>query len=910
MYVNNLRNLPFTASSILRKLENVKRKIIKCKWSIVFNETCLNENILPNYTNIRYHDPAVEYTSSALTYRKSLVRRELEEKKNLLIDLENHEKLHHEEFTNYDYDESIVTKPTIITLLNEVIDSANNVQKIKTLKKLNELYHGQVMLKDQINSFINLSRYTLTSVEEQFLNLGLNFHIQGKYDKLHKQTEMEILYNNIIKLQENGKVTIKQGFPEQLAAESNKHRNTFHRSIITPQLRTAAQELRNNQNIVIRKADKSNLYVILDKEDYLTKIDNILSDGSKFKRIEKDSTNSLKKRANDLIQVLNADQSGFKLNKIVGDYSPGYMYGTVKIHKANNPLRPIISQCPTPTYQLAKDLNNIITPFMPTNYSLRSTNDFIDILQTTRPQGIIASLDVESLFTNVPIDSTINIILQHVYNHPTIKPPKIPSTILKQLLELCTKQSPFRCPRGKYYLQVEGVAMGSPLGPTFANFYMGHLEQSTFQDITKPNIYARYVDDIFIDIENEEKLLELKQIFENKSVLKFTYELHTQNKLPFLDVLVTSTQNGFKTDIYRKPTNQGMCLNGKSECPEKYKLSVISNYLSRAYKVTQTWEDFISETLHIKQLLINNNYTNSLVDEQINKFMSNKFNQNPVEQKGCKLTLYYHNQMHKNHKTDEKILKDILKTNVICTDPNNVINLIIYYKNRKTSNLVMRNNTSPPISTLQQNNLVYAFNCPLSHSKATAYIGYTECTLERRITGHSYNGSIKQHFLTYHDIKPTKELIANNTTILTKANDKQRLTIKEALLILRYSPVINRQFDNFQHTLKLHKHHITNEPNIPNIGNIPVQHQTSQPNSQTLPQPSTPSAPPLSPINATHSTPHRLNITNNMTVSPNIQHRIDTLMQATQVNNQQFNNNQLSPSSSPYTSTPYNLRPR
>ena len=52
MYVDNLRNLPFTASSILRKLENVKRKIIKCKWSIVFNKTCLNENILPNYTNV------------------------------------------------------------------------------------------------------------------------------------------------------------------------------------------------------------------------------------------------------------------------------------------------------------------------------------------------------------------------------------------------------------------------------------------------------------------------------------------------------------------------------------------------------------------------------------------------------------------------------------------------------------------------------------------------------------------------------------------------------------------------------------------------------------------------------------------------------------------------------------------
>ena len=52
MYVENLRNLPSHASGVLRKLVNVKKKIIKCNWSIVFNNTCLNENVLPNYTYI------------------------------------------------------------------------------------------------------------------------------------------------------------------------------------------------------------------------------------------------------------------------------------------------------------------------------------------------------------------------------------------------------------------------------------------------------------------------------------------------------------------------------------------------------------------------------------------------------------------------------------------------------------------------------------------------------------------------------------------------------------------------------------------------------------------------------------------------------------------------------------------
>ena len=49
--------------------------------------------------------------------------------------------------------------------------------------------------------------------------------------------------------------------------------------------------------------------------------------------------------------------------------------------------------------------------------------------------------------------------------------------------------------------------MGSPLGPTFANFYMGKLENCIFQNQNKPNIYARYVDDIFLEIQSEQQLI-------------------------------------------------------------------------------------------------------------------------------------------------------------------------------------------------------------------------------------------------------------------------------------------------------------------------------------------------------------------------------------------------------------------
>ena len=49
-YLEELFNLPNYIRTQIRKLENIKTKIIKCKWSLVFNDTCLKENILPNYT--------------------------------------------------------------------------------------------------------------------------------------------------------------------------------------------------------------------------------------------------------------------------------------------------------------------------------------------------------------------------------------------------------------------------------------------------------------------------------------------------------------------------------------------------------------------------------------------------------------------------------------------------------------------------------------------------------------------------------------------------------------------------------------------------------------------------------------------------------------------------------------------
>ena len=95
----------------------------------------------------------------------------------------------------------------------------------------------------------------------------------------------------------------------------------------------------------------------------------------------------------------------------------------------------------------------------------------------------------------------------------------------------------------------------------------------------------------------------LKQTFDECSVLCFTCEFTQENTLPFLDVKVTLNRDQFMTSVYRKPTNIGLCLNGYSECPIKFKSSVINAYVNRALPHCSTWNEVQKELDFVTQQL-------------------------------------------------------------------------------------------------------------------------------------------------------------------------------------------------------------------------------------------------------------------------------------------------------------------
>ena len=131
-YGQLLFNIPPQLRTLFRKLENNEKKIIKNKWSKTFNNVCLNENIMPNFSRIRHHDPAVANTPRTIEYRKYLIRRELELKDDILKRLIQERENLNENISEFPFDNA--SKLIIRSALDLILQNSNRVQSTVTPK--------------------------------------------------------------------------------------------------------------------------------------------------------------------------------------------------------------------------------------------------------------------------------------------------------------------------------------------------------------------------------------------------------------------------------------------------------------------------------------------------------------------------------------------------------------------------------------------------------------------------------------------------------------------------------------------------------------------------------------------------------------------------------------------------------
>ena len=153
------------------------------------------------------------------------------------------------------------------------------------------------------------------------------------------------------------------------------------------------------------------------------------------------------------------------------------------------PLRLIVSSRGSITYGVAKELSHIIKPLVGKSpHHLKNTQHFIQQLQDKRlePGEVITSFDVKALFTSVPVQPSIQIVKQRLQQDNTL-PQRTNMTIpqITSLLEFCLTHTYFLF-QGKYYEQVQGAAMGSPISPLIANIFMEEFEVKALNSFSLP----------------------------------------------------------------------------------------------------------------------------------------------------------------------------------------------------------------------------------------------------------------------------------------------------------------------------------------------------------------------------------------------------------------------------------------
>ena len=289
------------------------------------------------------------------------------------------------------------------------------------------------------------------------------------------------------------------------------------------------------------------------------------------------------------------------------------------------PFRPILSAIGTPTYKLAKFLVPVLSDITQNEFTVKDSFTFVDEILTQNSDLYMASLDVDALFTNIPLDETIDICVKKLFKTLDTLVKGISKNGFRDLLNLATKESFFTF-NNKFYIQVDGVAMGSPLGPILANIFLSHHEENWLNKCPikfKPSFYRRYVDDIFVLFESSESADSFREYMSSKHQnINFTIEKENVGSLSFLDVKICRKNGKFVTSVYRKPTFSGVFTNYESFIPTYQKRGLLHTLLHRSFSICCDFKTFHFEIDHLKTILIKNNYPLNFIDSCIKSFLN------------------------------------------------------------------------------------------------------------------------------------------------------------------------------------------------------------------------------------------------------------------------------------------------
>ena len=816
-------------------LLNIARRLHKLGRSLEFLYECDRLRILPHFTFIK---PKVVRTAKLTPERMTELRWE---QVRSTIKIEENRKFFNFRKLNLAFNKLNLSDIMLRELKNKIFDDVSKIELVRDNRRdhtLEKLKKSLPVEPAQI-SIINQTDTIIPNEVADILKFGLNSSIGGRtrpltllskfdslfehwavYARTEKLSELEILsvrarcfviYDELCKCSTNTSYTKKV--------------NTFL----------------DKNDLLLVPVDKSKNICVLTKSDYEPKIKDVFSDTTKFCLIDSESVSKNPINVRQIIRELEPYISKSDFYKMLPLEAPKRSYGTVKCHKTNFPLRPIVSSVDSTCTGAEKYIQKILKPLENMcTYAINSTKQFKTFFLETRNNfdpsiHEIICIDAQKLYTSVNIELVITEIIKEIYKSPTtffkIDPTektntgfctKIPPEIIFKNFryKILIKINSFSTIAG-FYQQTNGLSMGSKISPLIANFYLNLMEQKIIQEeIQKGNIsaYCRFVDDCYCIVRKNQKNRILKRInnFDPK-FLTFTNESMKNNSLTFLDTeIYINEQNLPEIKKFRKKTASDVIMNYNTITPKKYKLSTLKGDIFRCHYTCSTEQNLNKALNDLTELYVKNEYPRRLVNNTIQEIRKKKFENNGNQNNYQELRKNAPNQFYtlcipftsnRREKVASKLIR-LLKTNT----PNYHIN--ISWKLEKLQKF-FSHKLKMPVTELEKIGVTYKFDCLCQES----YIGESKRQLQNRIKEHNqkskqtaisnhiygnnlkniepcseYNSEIRNQFgaqpnphQKFTFIKKQFTLLQNNVT-----NTHDRRTFK-AIAITIHKPKLNAQ---------------------------------------------------------------------------------------------------------------------
>ena len=217
----------------------------------------------------------------------------------------------------------------------------------------------------------------------------------------------------------------------------------------------------------------------------------------------------------------------------------------------------MISGWDGPTERISSFLDHILQSIAKVQKSyLKDTTQFINFIEKRKVpnNAILVSMDVTSLYTNIPQEEGINTVCkayEAFYKNDT----PIPTNSLRGLLRLILQENSFQF-NGRNYLQTHGTAMGTKVAVAFANIFMSTVETEIInKSKIKPLEWKRYIDDVFSlwDTNREEIDQFILEANRHHPTIKFTAEI-SEEKTNFLDTTIFKGERFYNCLLYTSPS--------------------------------------------------------------------------------------------------------------------------------------------------------------------------------------------------------------------------------------------------------------------------------------------------------------------------------------------------------------------